>query len=113
MTIIYHLARQHAWEAAQTSGIYEGTPEDRVDGFVHFSTAAQVAESAARHRAGETDLVLIAADSDVLGEAVQWEVSRGGARFPHLYGNLPVSAVRSATPLPLGKDGLHVFPELD
>ncbi len=113
MTIIYHLARQHAWDAAQKTGTYTGTAEDRTDGFIHFSTAQQVAESAARHRAGEADLVLIATDSDDLGTPLKWEKSRGGAMFPHLYGELPVSHVRSAAPLPLDGNGLHLFPEMD
>lgn len=110
--LIYHLARRKAWDEAQASGLYDGTPEDRADGFMHFSTAAQVAESAAKHRRGERDLVLLGVDPGVLDSAVlKWEVSRGGQLFPHLYAGLPVSAVRRADPLPLGADGLHLFPD--
>lgn len=109
--LIYHLARKSAWDAAQAAGLYEGTPEDRADGFMHFSTAAQVAESAAKHRKGEPDLILVGADPAALGAALKWEISRGGQLFPHLYAALPLSAVKRADPLPLGPDGLHVFPK--
>lgn len=110
--LIYHLARKPAWEAAQQAGQYEGTPEDRADGFMHFSTATQVAESAAKHRRGEADLILLGVDPAALdSDALKWEVSRGGQLFPHLYAALPLSAVRRADPLPLGPDGLHLFPE--
>lgn len=113
MTTIYHLARQFAWDDAQKNGIYEGTPEDRADGYMHFSTAAQIAVSAAKHRTGETGLVLIGLDDAKLGIALKWEVSRDDALFPHLYGSLQVSDVSLAVDLPLGDDGLHIFPELD
>ncbi|RED48032.1 DUF952 domain-containing protein [Aestuariispira insulae] len=110
--IIYHLARKAAWEQAERAGAYTGTPEDLADGFMHFSTAAQVAESAAKHRAGETDLILIGAEGDELGAALKWEESRGGQLFPHLYADLPLSAVKMAIPLELGPHGLHLFPDL-
>jgi uncharacterized protein (DUF952 family) len=113
MSLIYHLAREAEWRAAERSGSYDGTADDRRDGFLHFSTAAQVAESAARHRRGEAGIVLVAADVDSLGAALRWEPSRGGALFPHLYGPLPLTAVAWAKPLPLGTDGLHRFPPLD
>ncbi len=110
--LIYHLARCKAWDEAQASGLYDGTPEDRADGFMHFSTAAQVAESAAKHRKGERDLVLLGVDPTALDAALlKWEVSRGGQLFPHLYAALPVAAVQRADPLPLGPDGLHHFPD--
>ena len=83
------------------------------DGFIHFSTAAQVAETAAKHFAEESDLVLVAVDADALGAALKWEPSRGGDLFPHLYGPLPLTAVRWARPLPRAADGRHVFPELE
>jgi len=113
MSMIYHLAREAEWRASERLGLYEGTADDRRDGFLHFSTAAQVAESAARHRRGEADIVLVAADADSLGAALRWEPSRGGALFPHLYGALPLASVLWAKPLPLGADGLHRFPPLD
>jgi uncharacterized protein (DUF952 family) len=90
--------------------VYRGSAVDRRDGFIHFSTAAQAAETAARHFAGQHDLLLIAVDADALGARLKWEPSRGGALFPHLYGELPLSAVRRVDPLPLGADGRHQFP---
>ena len=113
MPVIYHLAREAGWRDAARSGRYTGTAEDRADGYLHFSTAAQVAESAAKHRSGETDIVLIAVDADSVGDALRWEPARGGDLFPHLYGALPLSSVLWSTPLPLGDDGLHRFPPLD
>ena len=110
--IIYHLARKAAWDQAEQTGVYTGTPEDLADGFMHFSTASQVAESAAKHRAGEPDLILVGAEGDELGEALKWEESRGGQLFPHLYADLPLGAVKMAVPLELGPDGLHIFPAL-
>jgi uncharacterized protein (DUF952 family) len=92
---IYHICRREEWELAQQSGAYVGSSQDRADGFIHFSTAEQLPESARRHRTGQTGLVLLAVDPLVLGEALRWEPSRRGALFPHLYGTLPLSAVRS------------------
>jgi uncharacterized protein (DUF952 family) len=109
---IYHMAHRADWQAAQTSGAYHGSPDDRRDGFIHFSTAAQVARSAAKHRAGQRDLLLLWVDADVLGASLRWERSGSGDVFPHLYGALPVAAVRRADPLPVGSDGLHVLPDL-
>lgn len=111
--MIYHLARANQWRAAKEAGVYHGTDEDTADGFLHFSTARQVVESARKHRAGETDIILLAVVADDLGAALKWEPARGGDLFPHLYGPLVVSAVRTATALPLGPDGLHRFPRLD
>lgn len=108
---IYHLADADVFAAAKHAGTYEGTPADRADGFIHFSTAETVRESAAKHRAGQPNLLLLAVDPEALGEALKWETARGGVLFPHLYGALPVSAVLSATPLPLDAQGLHVFPD--
>ena len=110
---VYHLARAAEWAAAQQSGVYRGAAEDRADGFLHFSTAEHIEESAARHRAGEPDLVLLAVPAVSLGDELRWEVSRGGVEFPHLYGDLDAALVARAEPLPLGEDGRHVFPPLD
>ncbi len=112
-TTIYTLVREADWREAERLGRYEGSADDRRDGFLHFSTAAQVRASAAKHRAGVADLLLVAADVDALGAALRFEPASGGKRpglFPHLYGPLPLAAVRSVTPLPLGQDALHVFP---
>ena len=107
---IYHMAHEAEWRAAQASGApYTGSPDDRRDGFIHFSTAAQIKVSAAKHRAGQKDLLLLTVDGTALGPALKWESSRGGDLFPHLYGPLPAAAVIKIEPLPLGKDGLHIF----
>jgi uncharacterized protein (DUF952 family) len=111
-TTIYKICERALWREAELAGLFRGAPVDARDGFIHFSTAAQVRETAARHFAGAADLMLIAVEAAALGGAVRWEVSRGGDLFPHLYGPLPLAAVLWAKPLPLGSDRRHVFPEL-
>jgi uncharacterized protein (DUF952 family) len=110
---IYHMCKREEWEAAQVSGSYGGSSQDQADGFIHFSTAEQIVESAAKHRAGQDGLILLTVDPEALGDALKWEPSRGGALFPHLYGSLPLDAVTKFDDLPIGPDGLHVFPALD
>ena len=109
---IYKISTTALWREAERTGAFTGAPVDLADGFIHFSTAGQVAETAARHFAGASDLVLVAVDPAGLGAALRYEPSRGGALFPHLYGTLPLTAVRWVRPLPLGREG-HVFPELE
>lgn len=92
--------------------MFHGSEIDRRDGFIHFSDAAQVVETAAKHFAGQNDLLLICVDASQLGDRLKWEPSRGGAQFPHLYGDLDLGAVTRVQPLPLGPDGRHVFPLL-
>ncbi|MCY1708184.1 DUF952 domain-containing protein [Pannonibacter sp. SL95] len=113
MTLIFKILPDAMWRAAEREGIFRGAPVDLADGYIHFSTAAQVRETAARHFAGQTDLLLAAFDSDAFGTALKWEPSRGGALFPHLYGTLSPSQAIWVHPLPLGQDGAHQFPELD
>lgn len=110
---VYNLCRRPDWDAAVAAGEYRGSADDRRDGFIHFSTAAQVAESAAKHRAGVADLLLLTVEAAVLGAALRWETSRGGQLFPHLYGALPVASVLRVDALALGPDGRHVFPALN
>ena len=110
---IYKICDADAWQAAERVGEFAGAPIDLADGYIHFSAADQIAETAAKHFAGQRDLVLVAVDADALGPALKWEPSRGGALFPHLYGKLPLTAVRWTKPLPVGPDGRHVFPELE
>jgi len=112
MSLIFHMCRDDEWRAAVATGLYEGSSQDRADGFIHFSTAAQIVESAARHRAGQDGLVLIAIEPARLGAALRWEPSRDGALFPHLYDGLSPGLIAWAAPLPLGDDGRHRFPEL-
>jgi uncharacterized protein (DUF952 family) len=108
---IFKICPAALWREAERAGVFGGSAADLRDGYIHFSTAEQAAETAAKHFSGERDLVLVAVDDTALGEALRWEPSRGGALFPHLYGPLRVSAVRRVDPLPLGADGRHVFPE--
>ena len=107
---IYKVVSRQQWaEAAQVS-VYRGAPIDVQDGFIHFSAANQVIETVAKHFAGQDNLLLVEVDAEQLGEALRWETSRGGDLFPHLYGDLPLDAVRSVVELPLGADGTHIFP---
>jgi uncharacterized protein (DUF952 family) len=110
--LIYKIVPEALWHAAVAAGRFEGAGVDLADGYIHFSTAAQVSETAARHFSGMADLLLVAVDADDLSAALRWETSRGGALFPHLYGSLQLSAVRWTSALPLGPDGRHVFPAL-
>jgi uncharacterized protein (DUF952 family) len=110
--MIYKICEWAAWQAAERDGLYRGSEIDLRDGFIHFSTAAQLGETAAKHFAGQTDLMLVAVDGDVLGPALKWERSRGGNLFPHLYAGLPMSAVRWARPLPDEVSGHRAMPEL-
>lgn len=109
---IYKICTAAQWREAEDKGVFEGAPVDLADGYIHFSTADQVAETAAKHFAGQGDLLLVAVRVDALGEALRWEVSRGGALFPHLHAPLDPRTALWARPLPLGADGGHVFPDL-
>lgn len=110
MSIVYKLSPRDLWRRAEAAGRFEGAPIDLADGYIHFSTAAQVIETAARHFAGVDDLLLVAVDAEALGDALRYEPSRGGDLFPHLYGPLDLGAVRFVVDLPLSADGRHVFP---
>jgi uncharacterized protein (DUF952 family) len=91
--VIYKIFRAAEWASTKDKPSFAGSPLDLKDGFIHFSTATQAAETAARHFADEKDLVLAQIDPERLGAPLKWEPSRGGALFPHLYGPLPMSAV--------------------
>ena len=107
--LIYKIFRGPEWADLRAKGESAGAPVDLVDGYVHFSTAEQAAETAAKHFTGEGDLMLLAIEIDRLGDALKWEPSRGGALFPHLYRELRLSDVAWAQPLPLA-NGVHQFP---
>jgi len=111
--IIYKICPEALWREAEAAGRFDGAAIDLTDGYIHFSTAEQAVETAARHFAGQGGLVLVAVEAAALGDALRYEPSRGGALFPHLYGPLPMQAVRWVRPLPLGADGRHAFPEMD
>ena len=113
MPIIYKICPEARWREAERDGVFRGTSDDLRDGFIHFSNAVQLAETARKHFAGQDGLLVIAINSDSLGPALVWEPSRGRSElFPHLYGELPLTAVESVAPLPLGGDGQHVIPDL-
>lgn len=106
MTRVYKILPRAEWEAALQAGRFAGSAVDLADGYIHFSTAAQAPETAARHFAGKVGLVVLEVEGDDLGEALRWEPSRGGDLFPHLYSDLPAAAVRRVLPAPLGDDGI-------
>ncbi|MDO5755895.1 MAG: DUF952 domain-containing protein [Rhodobacterales bacterium] len=107
--MIYKIFRSAEWDALRAAGTSDGAPVDVADGYIHFSTRAQAPETAARHFAGEADLMLLGVEAEALGGDLRWEPSRGGALFPHLYRPLRLEDVTSAEPLPL-QDGAHRFP---
>ena len=110
MPLIYKICPAALWRQAEISGAFRGSPVDLADGYIHFSTAEQAKETAAKHFAGQSDLILVALDSKTLGPNLKWEPSRGGALFPHLYAPLDPRIAVSVAPLPLGADGRHQFP---
>lgn len=113
MATIYKICERALWLAAEAAGQFRGAPIDARDGFIHFSSAAQLAGTAAKHFARQSGLLLIAVDADALGHELKWERSRGGYLFPHLYGALPLHAVRWVRPLPDEAYGRRPLPELE
>ena len=116
MPTLYRIVSASDWEVAQKQKTFHGSADDLRDGFIHLSSADQVRETAARHYAGKPDLLLLYLRSDALSQppgALRWEVSRGGALFPHWYAVLPIDLVHRVAPLPLGATGQHVFPDLE
>jgi len=109
MPLVYKICRIEEWLDAATAGVYRGSPDDRRDGFIHLSADNQLRETAKRHFAGATDLMVAAFDAGTLGPALAWEPSRNGDLFPHLYGALPIEAALWTAPLPW-RDGAHHFP---
>jgi uncharacterized protein (DUF952 family) len=109
---IYKICPEPLWRAAESAGVFRGSPVDLQDGFIHFSTAEQAVETAAKHFAGQDNLLLVQVECARLGDRLKWEPSRGGALFPHLYGDLELAAVAKVEKLPLGPDGRHMFPPL-
>jgi uncharacterized protein (DUF952 family) len=110
MPTIYKILPADMWQKANKDGLFRGSAVDLR--FIHFSTASQTVETAAKHFGGQRDLVLLYVDTERLGGNLKWEPSRGGALFPHLYRDLALAAVIKAVPLPIGEDGVHRFPAL-
>jgi uncharacterized protein (DUF952 family) len=112
MTTIYKIVPSSLWREAERAGVFRGAPVDLADGYIHFSTATQAEETAAKHFAGQDDLLLVSVEAETFGARLKWEPSRGGALFPHLYDVLDLAAVTKVEPLPLGADSRHRFPPL-
>ena len=112
VTTIYKICERASWRFAEQTGTYRGSAADARDGFIHFSTAAQLVGTLEKHFAGRSDLLLVAVNADALGEALKWEPSRGGELFPHLYAALPLAAVRWTKPVPDEVGGRRALPEL-
>ena len=113
MHAIYKICPASAWREAERQGVFRGSPDDISDGFIHFSTASQVAETARKHFFGQIGLFLVAVDADALGKALRWERSRNDQLFPHLYGDLDLGAVIRVLGLRTRADGSHDIPELE
>ena len=109
MSLIYKIVTAALWRAAEALAEFDGAPVDQADGFIHFSTAAQVRDTAAKHFAGKRNLLLVTVEAERLGDALKWEPSRGGDLFPHLYGKLQLAVVLRVDALPLRDDGMHEF----
>jgi uncharacterized protein (DUF952 family) len=107
--VIYKIATGAQWRDAQASGVFRGAPVDLADGYIHFSTAAQVAETLAKHFAMQHDLLLIAVATEPLGPALRWEPSRGGQLFPHLYASLPIGAALRVDAISVADNGVHIL----
>ena len=108
----YKICPASAWREAERQGVYRGSADDARDGYIHFSTATQVAETAQKFFSGQTGLFLVEVDADALGAALRWERSRNEELFPHLYGELDLGAVTAILDMPARSDGHHDIPEL-
>lgn len=113
MTLIFKIVPRSLWQEAVEAGVFKGAPVDLADGFIHFSSAEQVRETASKHFANIPELLIAAFDDGTLGDQLKWEPSRGGALFPHLYADLDPASALWVKDLPLSGDGNHLFPELD
>ena len=112
MSLVYKLIDRPAWEAAVRDGVFTGSAVDLADGFIHLSSAHQAQETARRYFSGQSDLLLVAIETDGLGDSLRWEPSRGGDLFPHIYGPLPTSTAAWSRPVPIGADGTPMLGDL-
>jgi len=110
-TIIFKILNRDTWAAALEKQFFAGAPVDVADGYIHFSTAGQLSETAAKHFHGQPDLLVVAFRAGALGEMLRWEPSRGGKLFPHLYCPLNTALALWTEPMPLDKDGTPMLPE--
>jgi uncharacterized protein (DUF952 family) len=108
---VYKICPEAALREARKCGHFDGSADDRRDGFIHLSAGSQVAGTLAKYFAGQRDLVLLAIDPEPLGERLRWETSRGGELFPHLYGPLDLAHVSSVEAIALQEDGSHRLPK--
>lgn len=108
--IAYKVMSAAEAQQMQRDGVFRGSAVDVADGFIHLSSGSQVAETLDRHFGGVKGLVVAAVDLVRLGNAVRWELSRGGQLFPHIYGELPVHAVVAVGPVERTADGAVVLP---
>ncbi len=108
---VYKIAPRELFEASRAAGKFLGAPIDLKDGYIHFSTATQLAETLRLHFAGQSDLVVFSVDAPALGAALRWEPSRGGQLFPHLYGELPMRAALQTAIVSVGADGSVALPD--
>lgn len=108
--MIFKLFRNQEWNSAKSAGVFAGSSDDLRDGYLHFSTASQVRTTYDRYFAQEHNPILAAVDSHALGEALKWEVSRGGEKFPHLYRALKLAEVHSVFEIRRDENGCPIFP---
>lgn len=109
---IYKVCSLSHWKQAQQQGVFKGVAIDLSDGYIHFSTAEQLAETLAKHFAGQNDLVLLTIEAEKLdADLLKWEPSRGGQLFPHLYADLPLAAIMNEHLLDIAEYGQFILPE--
>jgi uncharacterized protein (DUF952 family) len=113
MNLVFKICPAEMWRSAEKVGSFKGGAIDLEDGYIHFSTKEQVRETAAKHFRTEDNLLLIAVNADQFGDELRWEVSRGGALFPHLYDVLQLSDVVWTKSLPMDANGKHEFPDME
>lgn len=109
--VAFKILSRADWRATLAEGRYDGSAVDRADGYIHLSAADQLEATAAKHYAGQAELMLVEVDLTALDDALIWEPSRGGALFPHIYGPLPVAATRAARALSVTADGRMIVEE--
>ncbi len=108
---IYKVCQHHLFEASVAAGRFLGAPIDTTDGYIHFSTAEQLRETLRLYFAGQTNLTLFSVPCATLGDRLVWEPSRGGALFPHVYGDLAMDEIADSAVIAVAGDGRVDLPE--